>query len=223
MPKPEHQIMKGLRTACSASSEQAAPATLVKTDQRLVAAAASLLDTGGESAVTIRAVAQAVGMSHNAPYKHFEDRSALLRAVAIQDFAALTNAFAEVRQLRVKPLAKLKRALTVFVSYGQEYPARYRLLYSDPDIAAQGGDLEEAAMRSFAEFAAIVQGCQDADDLPDVTNVELTGLIYASVHGLIDLQMGGRMRKEKGLTDAYKGVELLVKLLQPIQDSKELN
>ena len=43
----------------------------MKTDRRLVAAAASLLDRGGESAVTIRAVAQAVGMSHNAPYKHF--------------------------------------------------------------------------------------------------------------------------------------------------------
>lgn len=194
----------------------------VKTDQRLVAAAASLLDTGGESAVTIRAVAQAVGVSHNAPYKHFTDRSALLRAVAIQDFAALTNAFAEVRQLRLKPLAKLKRALMVFVSYAQEHPARYRLLYSDPDIAAQSGDLE-AAIKPFAEVAAIVQECQDAGDLPDVPNVELTGLIYASVHGLIDLQAGGRMRQEKGLTDAHKGAELLVKLLRPIRGSAEMN
>lgn len=60
--------------------------------------------------------------------------------MAVQDLAVLTNAFAEVRQLRIKPLAKLKQALTVFVSYGQEYPARYRLLFSDPDIAAQGGE-----------------------------------------------------------------------------------
>ena len=141
----------------------------MKTDRRLVAAAASLLDRGGESAVTIRAVAQAVGMSHNAPYKHFEDWSALLRAVAIQDFAALTNAFVEVRQLPVDPLEKLKRAFTTFITYGQEYPARYRLLFSDPSIAAQGGELEAAAMRSFVEFAAIVQGCQDAGDLPQRT------------------------------------------------------
>lgn len=171
--------------------------------------------------MTIRAVAQAVGMSHNAPYKHFEDRSALLRAVAIQDFAALTNAFAEVRQLQLDPLSKLKRALAAFVTYGQEYPARYRLLFSDPGIAVQGDNLEAAAMRSFVEFAAIVQGCQDAKDLPDVPNVELTGLIYASVHGLIDLQTGGRMRQEKGLTDANKGTELLVELLRPVRASGE--
>lgn len=194
----------------------------MKTDQRLVAAAASLLDSGGEGAVTIRAVAQAVGMSHNAPYKHFTDRSALLSAVAVQDFTALTNAFVEVRQLRVEPLAKLNRALTVFVSYAREHPARYRLLYSDPNVVAQGGDLE-AAMKPFAEVAAIVQECQDAGDLPGVPNAELTGLIYASVHGLIELQAGGRMRQEKGLTDAYKGAELLVELLQPARNSKKLN
>ena len=45
-----------------------------------------------------------------------------------------------------------------------------------------------------------MQGCQEAKDLPCVPNVELTGLIYTLVHGLIDIQAGGRMRKEKGLT-----------------------
>ncbi len=185
----------------------------MKTDQRLIAAAASLLDSGGEAAVTLRAVALAVGVSHNCPYKHFEDRSALLAAVAIQDFTMLTTAFTAARQMRVKPLSKLKRALTVFVSYSQGFPARYRLLFSDPDIAAHGGDLEAAALRTFAEFAAIVQGCQDENDLPNVSNPELTSLIYASVHGLIDLQAGGRMRKEKGLATVEGGVDLLLKLL----------
>lgn len=189
----------------------------MRTDQRLIAAAAFLLDAGGESAVTIRAVAQAVGVSHNAPYKHFEDRSALLRAVALQDFATLTNAFAEVRQQLVQPLSKLKRALMIFISYSQQYPARYRLLFSNPDIAAHGGELEAAAMRTFTEFAAIVQGCQEAKDLPGVPNVQLTGLIYASVHGLIDIQAGGRMRKEKGLTHVQEGVDLLLKLLSQVQ------
>ena len=172
--------------------------------------------------MTIRAVAQAVGMSHNAPYKHFEDRSALLRAVALQDFTALTEAFAEVRQLEVAPLTKLKRALAWFVTYGQDYPARYRLLFSDPDIAAQGEELEAAALRSFAEFAAIVQECQEAENLPNVPSAELTGLIYASVHGLLDLEAGGRLRQEKGLVNVHQGVELLVKLLAPVRRSGEL-
>ena len=175
--------------------------------------------------MTIRAVAQAVGMSHNAPYKHFEDWSALLRAVAVQDFEALTKAFAEIKQRQLEPLAKLKRALRILVSYGQDYPARYRLLFSDPDLTVQGGegDLQMAAMASFAEFVAIVQACQDAGDLPGVPNVELTCLIYASAHGLIDPQLGKRMRQERGPTDAYESVKLLVSLLRPLKGSGALS
>jgi ribonuclease BN (tRNA processing enzyme) len=47
----------------------------VNTREKLVTEAARLLDAGGDAAVTLRAVAQAVGVSHNAPYRHFEDRS----------------------------------------------------------------------------------------------------------------------------------------------------
>ena len=41
------------------------------TAERIIEAAAALLDSGGESAVTLRAVGLASGISHNAPYKHF--------------------------------------------------------------------------------------------------------------------------------------------------------
>jgi AcrR family transcriptional regulator len=184
------------------------------TDKKLVSAAADLLDSGGESAVTLRAVAHAVGVSHNAPYKHFKDRSVLLAAVAIKDFTMLTDAFAGIRQSSSKPMVKLKRALKTFIDYGHEHPSRYRLLLSSPNIAVQGGDLEKAAVGPFVEVAAIVQECQSSQDLPEkISNVALTGLLYASVHGLIDIEAGGRMRREKGLTSVAESVDLLLDLL----------
>ena len=186
---------------------------VMSTDRRLIAAAAALLDSGGESAVTLRAVGAAVGVSHNAPYKHFKDRSALLAAVAKDDFTMLTNAFAKIRLSSSKPLIKLQRALKAFIEYGQKHPARYRLLYSSPDLGAPGGDLEKIVFQSFAEFAGIVQEAQSSKDLPDVPNAALTGLLFASVHGLIDLEAGGLMRKEKGLSSATRTMALLIDLL----------
>lgn len=183
------------------------------TRQKLVSAAAALLDSGGEGAVTLRAVGGAVGVSHNAPYKHFEDRGALLAAVAIEDFGMLTEGFAGIRRSPSEPMAKLRRALGAFIDYGREHPSRYRLLFSDPGIAARGGSLQEAALRSFAEFAAIVGECQSSGDLPEASNAALTGLLYASAHGLIDIEAGGRMRREKGLTGVAEGVDLLIELL----------
>ena len=184
----------------------------MRTDEKLVAAAAALLDSGGESAVTLRAVANAVGVSHNAPYKHFKGRNALLAAVAIEDFKTLTKAFAVIRSSHSKPLEKLKEALGTFVEYGRAYPARYKLLFSDPNLEPQG-DLEVAAMRTFLDFAAIVEECQTSLLFPEIDNVVLTGLLFASVHGLIDLAAGGRMRREKGLPSVVESVDLLLDLV----------
>ena len=183
------------------------------TAERLIAAAASFLDAGGEEAVTLRAVGHAIGVSHNAPYKHFRDRSALLAAVAMGDFAMLTEAFAGVRQTSAKPTSKLKQALKQVVDYGREHPARYRLLFSNPEIAALGGEIEQAALMAFTAFAAIVQECQSARELPDVSNTSLSGLLYAAMHGLIDLDASGRMRPTKGLSSVGHSVDLLIQLL----------
>ena len=192
------------------------PKQALTTGDRLVEAAAALLDSGGEAAVTLRAVAQAVGVSHNAPYRHFADRAALLAAVAERDFTGLTNAFTAIDLSRRRPLAKVKDALDAFVAYGETYPARYRLLFSDPDIASHGGELEAAAMRSFAAFAKLIKGAQKSGDLPPaMPAATLTGLVFATVHGLLDLQAGGRMREEKGLSNAAAGVATLLKLISP--------
>ena len=185
------------------------------TGERLVKAAAGLLDGGGEAAVTLRAVALAVGVSHNTPYRHFTDRAALLAAVAERDFRMLTEAFAAIGRSRREPLAKVKDALANFVTYGETYPARYRLLFSDPDIASRGGGLEAAAMGSFTAFATIIVEAQAAGVLPAMPTATLAGLIFATVHGLLDLQAGGRMRQEKGLSKAAEGVAVLLDLIAP--------
>lgn len=185
----------------------------MKTDQKLVDAAKNLLDQGGENAVTLRAIAQAVGLSHNAPYKHFADRRAILEAIAIDDFVYLTKTFEAVRQTRAAPINKLRKALKKFVGYSQNYPARYRLLFDNPEIGASGSEVQTAAFAVFTEFAAIVKECQKTGALASLPNAELTGLIYATVHGLIDLHFGGHLRAEKGFSSIPESIELFIKLV----------
>jgi AcrR family transcriptional regulator len=185
----------------------------MKTRDRIIEAAAALLDSGGEAAVTLRAVGHACGISHNAPYKHFEDRSALLAAVAIRDCVTLSDIFEKLGKERVKPLAKLKKALQDFSAYGRDYPHRYQLLFSDRDIAMQEGELQRAAMALFSAFAELVGECQAANVLPPVPTVGLAGLLYASVHGLIDLQASGRLKPKKGFKDVGHGITLLLRVL----------
>ncbi len=185
------------------------------TGRRLILAATALLDSGGEDAVTLRAVGHAAGISHNAPYKHFRSRDALLAAVAVADFALLTEAFRSARQSAAAPAAKLMNALQVVIDFSVEHPARYRLLFSDPAIAAQKGELERTAFTAFGEFTVIVEECQVTRALPDLPNTTLAGLLFATMHGLIALKASGRMHPEKGLTGVRSSLELLIDLLSP--------
>lgn len=183
------------------------------TARRLIEVAAALLDSGGESAVTLRAVGKAAGLSHNAPYKHFENRNALLAGVAIEDLAMLTAAIRRVRSQPASPIDSLLAAIRTVTDYSQKHPARYRLLFDDPDIAAQQGELKQAAMAMFGEFVAAVRECQAAGQLPQMSDTALTGLIFATVRGLIGLQASGRMHPEKGFAGIDPSLELLVELL----------
>ncbi len=185
------------------------------TDQKLILAATALLDSGGEGAVTLRAVGHASGISHNAPYKHFKSRDALLAAVATSDFVMLAKGFKAVRDSSIKPAGKLMKALNVVIDFSVDHPARYRLLFNNPVIAAQKGELEKAALAAFAEFVVIVQECQDAQLLPDIPDTTLAGLLFATMHGLIALQESGRMKPDKGLSGVQSSLKTLVHLLSP--------
>ena len=205
--------MERLQDARPVAAKRRVKSAAVTTDKKLILAATALLDSGGEDAVTLRAVGHASGISHNAPYKHFKSRDALLAAVATSDFLVLATAFKAIRQSSVKPSSKLMKALDVVIDFSVEHPARYRLLFNDPAIAAQKGELEKSAFAAFAEFVLIVKECQAAQSLPDIPDMTLAGLLFATMHGLIALQESGRMHAEKGLTGVQSGLRTLVHLL----------
>jgi AcrR family transcriptional regulator len=94
----------------------------VSTADRLLAAAAELLDGGGEAAVTLRAVGSAVGLSHNAPYKHFASRDDLLAAVATADFGAVAEEWRRVRKSDREPIERLLDALEMVVPSAGSIP-----------------------------------------------------------------------------------------------------
>ncbi len=183
------------------------------TKQRIVDAASDLLDAGGEAAVTLRAVAERVSVSHNAPYRHFRDRSALLAAVAERDFNQLGRAFRSEAEIMPDGRGSLRGALMVVIGYARKHPARYRLLFSDPDLRSDDDRLEVAAFGAFTAFAAIVRRCQAEGSLPMIETARIAGLIYATLHGTIDLELGGRAREAKGLGSIEATVELLLELL----------
>ncbi|SOE48956.1 Transcriptional regulator, TetR family [plant metagenome] len=186
----------------------------MNTRERLLTEAARLLDAGGESVVTLRAVAQAVGVSHNAPYRHFVDRNDLLAGVVERDLTLLAAGVEAARSGDGSASERLRRGLATFVDYGCRYPSRYRLMFSKPEIVLAESALEAAGTAAFEAVIGLVQDGQKAGVLPATPTRALANLIYATIHGLIDLEIAGCVTEQDGLPGSAQGISLLLNLMR---------
>lgn len=183
----------------------------MSTRDSLVAAAAALLDDGGPAAVTLRGVAARVGVSHNAPYKHFRDKAHLLAAVAAAELDRRTAALAELPP-GTDPVGPLRDTLHAYVAWAHEAPQRFRLTFgpwetTDPDMA-------RAAAAAQHTLSGAVAAAQAAGALPDGDPERLSALLRATAHGAADLAASGHLRPDgKGRAGPDDLVDDLLALL----------
>src|SRR5947209_18285401 len=86
----------------------------------LLRAAGRTLEKQGMGALSLRETARRAGVSHNAPYRHFPDREALLAALAAEGYTILGE------QLRGKPAREMGEA---YVRFALDQPQRVRLMF----------------------------------------------------------------------------------------------
>ena len=94
----------------------------------IVTATKQLLAEAGDSdAVSIRAVAEAVGVTPPSIYLHFADKDQLLEAVVVDVFAELDTAMMAAAESAAGPLERLRAFGLAYVRFAVEHPEHYRL------------------------------------------------------------------------------------------------
>ena len=182
------------------------------TRELLIAAAADLLDAGGPDAVTLREVGHRAGVSHNAPYKHFANKEALLASVAAEELTKRNEAVAALRKNGLPEDEVLRAALREYVTWAQAYPARFRLVFGA--WSAPFEDLAVAAESSRITLLSIVEAAQRAGQLPPDDTERITSLLQAVIHGAIDLTLNGHLAiGGKGNADPDSLVDDLLRYL----------
>ncbi len=157
-------------------------------DEILEAAEALLLETGDEDAVSIRAVADRVGVTPPSIYRHFADKSTLLFEVCDRQFSRFHEYLDAKRSGHADPVESLKACGRAYVEYGLTYPEHYRIMFmgrSDhtPD---QYHDHVLSELSSFMEIVASVQDCIDTGRLDGDAFATAT-LLWTSMHGVTSL------------------------------------
>lgn len=95
----------------------------------LVAAALELLGETQSMDFSLRELARRAGVSHNAPYKHFEDKRELMAAVSGAGFELLAGRMADAARGKSTARARLMAMARSQVRHGVENPALYRLMF----------------------------------------------------------------------------------------------
>jgi AcrR family transcriptional regulator len=149
-------------------------------------AARELLEEDGSAALSMRAVARRAGVSPTAPYRHYEDRDALVSAVAAEGYRDLAESLAAAHPSPETP-DELATVAVAYVRFALDHPALFRAMFAepcDPTSAERVG-----ATAAISEYVrGIVRAAFPHAD-PDA----LATTVWALVHGLAFLHLDGKL------------------------------
>jgi len=186
-PPPREPLREPLREAC-------------------LREAAAIVDAEGVEALSLREVSRRLGVSHQAPYKHFRSRDHILAAIVERVFASFARHL-EDRPRHDDPFADLGALGRAYLAYARDHPDAFRLMFATPlpDPSAHPEMMAEArrafallhdAVRSVADSSARADGQSVADPEPGGTGGAEGGdavgaldalFVWATVHGLASL------------------------------------
>lgn len=187
-------------------------------EQRIVAAARLVAEREGWGAVTIRRLAEEIEHSQPVLYAHFENRDAIVAAVAVAGFRDLAAALRQAGRTGSDGHAgadrpgALEAVALAYLAFAREHPAVYEAMFTLPTgLRFAQGDTRPELKEAFRAIAAAV-GPSGADaaageagtpadiatasDVAAATDVATaTETFWAALHGLVTLERSGRIRQ----------------------------
>lgn len=163
--------------------------------QALIDAALELVAEKDVSSLSLREVARKAGVSHAAPYRHFEDKEALLAAVAEQGFGIFNDALEQATQDIPNPLERLEAGFIAYVHYAIVNPSHYRILFGayGANATETYPSLATAIKQAFKQFVDTIAQGQNIGTIRPGNPEQLAQAVWALSHGLAMLVIDGHL------------------------------
>jgi AcrR family transcriptional regulator len=140
----------------------------------------------------MRRIAEKVGITPMALYRHFPNREALLRAATEMEYQRVADYF---KVSHARKGATGLRVMQGYLDYALDHPNLFRYIYFSQRTgvlaypeALQTGTSPSQKMLYDGVSGAMAAGKMRADDIPETS---LT--IWAHAHGLVTLYLSGRI------------------------------
>jgi AcrR family transcriptional regulator len=157
-------------------------------DDLLGATEQLMIESGGADSVSIRAIADAVGVTPPSIYLHFPDKEALIVAVCERHFEVFDSVIEQAGACVDDPVESLRRRGRAYVRFGLDNPEPYRILF----MSRIGGDrrlevITGAGGRAFQHLVDAVQRAIGSGDFRPVDPMFAATALWTAVHGITSL------------------------------------
>lgn len=180
--------------------------------------ALKLIRKRGDVNFSLREIAEAVGVSHAAVYRHFRNKVDLLATVATAGFEQLGKSIeAAGKGTDSSPDERLSRQGTAYIQLAIQRPGHFTAMFS-PEIqrSEQAAQVQAAAEKAYSYLAETVAKKLGTDDMQD-PRVHLHSMRYwALIHGLACLHLSGNLSACFGEQASLDSPESIQALLQGI-------
>jgi AcrR family transcriptional regulator len=170
--------------------------------QALLDEAVKLIEQEGLRGFSLRKLALRSGVSHAAPYRHFQNKDEILVTLMLEGHRRLRAALLEARARCKGTVVEKYLALGhAYLEFARENPEYLRVMFSQEAMAAALArqDRDEAHQEEYDSFGVLesmIRDCQKEGVLPRSTDVTALGLLtWAEVHGLALLRNEGLIAK----------------------------
>lgn len=155
-------------------------------------AAMHLLEARPAHEISLREVARAANVSHNAPYHHFTDRLGLLRTLAERSMGDLLVAVREAVDAAPTPSAALLAGGGAYIAFAVDRPHAFEAVY-DPTVCVPGAPTETMAPLVEALERVLFGAAAGAGLDSEQEALAVWGLM----HGLGMLSAAGHLAREQ--------------------------
>jgi AcrR family transcriptional regulator len=161
----------------------------------LLNAANVLLKEPGIEGLSLRKLADKVGVSRTAPYHHFKDKNQLLCAIAEQGFVQWQQDAANIfNQTGLSPKDKYRQFFHGYISYAADNPELYDLMFGRTIWKQNSAtnELRNAAYPSFNHQVEMTKKWQSQGLMPkDENTLRLSQVTWGTMHGIARLLIDG--------------------------------
>ncbi|TVR89732.1 MAG: TetR/AcrR family transcriptional regulator [Spirochaetaceae bacterium] len=171
----------------------------------LIDTAFAMIEEDGVEALTIRRIAERVGVTHAAPAHHFADKNELMLALATEGFNRFSAALASVMHI-ADPLARLSEMGRAYVRFALDHPGAYRLIMGpalsriqmpvqQPTGVGVSEDRGQAASEGTREMleTTVAEAMAGRRALGGASVSGVAFLAWSAMHGAAMLSLDGMM------------------------------